>query len=99
MGYLVNHIGNKNNYSNTIQPFKYLLVTKGEKGSELYQVENGKVTIKTFPVLKCKVLKTNGAGDTMTGGLITSLSFDKTIDESIKFAICCTKFAVETPIG
>lgn len=36
----------------------------------------------------------------MTGTLLSALSRQKyTLDESIKLAICGTKFAVETPIG
>jgi len=56
--------------------------------------------LKTYPVLKCNVVKTNGAGDTMTGTFISALTRQKySLDECMKLAICGTKFAVETPIG
>lgn len=93
-------IGHRNNYANSIAPFRHLIVTHGEDGSDLHQMQDGKHTYKTYPVLKCNVVKTNGAGDTMTGTLLSVLAKQKfSLDECMKLAICGTKFAVETPIG
>jgi|JI61114C2RNA_FD_contig_51_2858296_length_2135_multi_2_in_0_out_0_1 sugar/nucleoside kinase (ribokinase family) len=95
MKQLFGMVGKRNNYANTVAPFRHLIVTHGEEGSDLHREENGKHSFKTYPVLKCNVVKTNGAGDTMTGTLLSALARQKySLDESMKIAICGTKFAV-----
>lgn len=67
-------IGKNNKYFKQIKPLRHLIVTQGGDGSDLHYEQNKKYICNRYPVIKCNVVKTNGAGDTMTGTFLSFLS-------------------------